>query len=104
MTLNEVVTFYRKRQTRADDGRLSQVRDKVCKVYAMVRPMSGSERAASLGRESYGDYRFHVHRRSDIQEADILVWDGVDYNIHFIGDAGNKGPYMYIDAQRGGGM
>lgn len=104
MNLNEKVTFYRKRQTRAADGSLSQTRDKVCAVYAMVRPMSGSERAAASQREAFGDYRFHIHRRSDVQEADILVWNNTDYNIHFIGDAGNKSPYMYIDAQRGGGM
>jgi len=92
VTLNEVVRFYRKRQTQAADGSLNKTRDLVCKVYAMVRPMSGSERAKSDGTEAFGDYRFHVHRRADIAEADILVWDGTDYNIHFIGDAGNKSP------------
>ena len=102
MNLNEIVTIYRKRQTRAADGSLDQTRDKVCKIYAMVRPMSGSERNIGRGREDFADYRFHIHRRSDIRESDILVWNSMDFNIHFIGDAGPKDPYMYIDAQRGG--
>lgn len=104
MNLNEKVTIYRKRDTRAADGSLSQTRDEVCAIFCAVKVMSGSERSQSNTREAYGTYRFTTHRRSDIQEKDIAVWNSTDFNIHFIGDQGSKFPYYYFDAERGGAM
>jgi head-tail adaptor len=104
MTLNEIVRFYNKADVRAADGSLSPTRTLLAKAYAKVRPMSGSERSRSDGREDFANYRFFVHQRSDIGEADVIVWNSIDYNISFIADNGPKEPYMYIDAERGGAM
>ena len=102
MTLNELVTFYRKGTTQNAYGTITSTRTKVADAYARVRPMSGSERNAGDQTEGHADYRFTVLQRSDLGEADILVWRGTDYNIKFLADNGPKERYMYVDAQRGG--
>lgn len=101
MTLTEFISFYRKSQTRAANGTLETTRVKIADAYAKTRPKSGAERSQSDQTEASADYRFFVHQRSDLTEADIIVWNGVDYNIAFIADNGPKEPYMYIDAKRG---
>jgi len=104
MTLNEIIKIYRKGQSQGLDGTLTQTRTLMYTLYAMVRPMSGSERSASDSTEAYATHRFHVHHRSDILPSDIIVWNSTDYNIKFIADNGPKDVYMYIDAERGGAM
>ena len=42
-----------------------------------------------------------IHYRGDLSAANVIVWNGVDYNIKFIADNGPKEVYMYIDAERG---
>lgn len=104
MTLNEKVSFYSKGTTQDEYGTLSATRTLIATVFAKVRPLSGSERNAGDQTEGYADYRFHILQRSDLQEADIIVWRSTDYNIKFIADNGPLDRYMYIDAERGGAM
>jgi len=104
MTLNEFIGIYSKSQTADSYGTLSNTRTLIAEVYAKTRPMSGNERNRSDQTEGYADYRFYIHQRSDLAEANIIVWNSVDYNIKFIADNGPLEPYMYIDAERGGAM
>lgn len=104
MTLNELVTFYRKDQVKNEYGTLVPTRVKIADAYARVRPMSGGERNRSEQTEAYADYRFTAHYRSDLVEANLIVWNGIDYNIKFIADNGPKEAYLYVDAERGGAM
>ena len=102
MTLNELVSFYTlSPQTPNQYGTLSSTRTLIAQAYAKVRPLSGRERSQSDQTEAAANYRFHIHHRSDITGATILVWNGVDYNIRFVADNGPKEAYMYIDAERG---
>jgi SPP1 family predicted phage head-tail adaptor len=101
MTLNELVGFYRLSQTQDAYGTLVTTRVLIAQAYAKVRPMSGAERNRSDQTEQFADYRFYIHYRSDISEANILVWNSTDFNIKFMTDM-PKEPYMYIDAERGG--
>lgn len=101
MTLNELVSFYSKAQTADSYGTLSSTRTLIATAYAKTRPLSGRERNQSDQTEGQANYRFYVHQRSDLAEANIIVWNGVDYNIRFIADNGPLEPYMYIDAERG---
>lgn len=101
MTLNEFVSFYRKSQTRAANGTLTTTRVKIDDEYAKTYPRQGMERNRSEQTEGGAMYRFWIHQRSDLAEANIIVWNGVDYNIRFIADNGTQEPYMYIDAERG---
>jgi SPP1 family predicted phage head-tail adaptor len=102
MTLNELVSFYRLSQTQDAYGTLVTTRVLIAQAYAKVRPMSGGERNRSDQTEAFADYRFYIHYRSDIGAANLIVWNGTDYNIKFIADVGPKEAYMYIDAERGG--
>ncbi|RLB67678.1 MAG: hypothetical protein DRH08_03000 [Deltaproteobacteria bacterium] len=104
MTLNELVTFYSMGETQDSSGTLSNTRTQIAQVYAKVRPMSGGERNRSDQTEAHADYRFYVHYRSDLAEANIIVWNSTDFNIKFIADNGPKEAYLYIDAERGGAM
>jgi len=104
MTLNEVITFYSKGTAQDEYGTLSATRTEIAKVYAKVRPMSGSERNAGDQTEGFANYRFNVLQRSDLAEADLIVWRDTDYNIKFQADNGPLDRYMYIDAERGGAM
>lgn len=102
MTLNELVSFYRLSQTQNEYGTLVTTRVLIAQAYAKVRPMSGSERNRSDQTEAFADYRFYIHYRSDIGAANLIVWNGTDYNIKFIADNGPKEAYLYVDAERGG--
>jgi len=104
MTLNELVTFYNKSQVKNEYGTLVTTRVKITDAWAKVRPMSGSERNRSDQTEEFANYRFNIHYRSDIGEANILVWNNTDYDIKFIADNGPREAYMYIDTERGGAM
>lgn len=104
MTLNELIAVYRKGTTPDDMGTIDDSRTLVAEMYAKVRPMSGSERNKGEQPEDYANYRFTIHQRSDLIPADVIVWNGTDYNIKFIADNGPKEPFMYIDAERGGAM
>ena len=102
MTLNELISFYRLSQTKDEYGTLVTTRVLVAQAYASVRPMSGSERNRSDQTEAFADYRFYVHYRAGLSAANLIVWNGTDYNIKFIADNGPKEVYLYIDAERGG--
>lgn len=101
MTLNELVSIYRKSTTADEMGTISDTRTLVATVYAKIRPMSGSERDRGNQPEDYANYRFHILQRSDLLGADIIEWRGTDYNIRFVADNGPFERFMYIDAERG---
>lgn len=104
MTLNELVSIYRKTQAKDEYGTLVTTRALITQAYAKVRPMSGNERNAADQTEAYANYRFYLHYRSGLTEANLIVWNSTDYNIKFIADNGPKEVYLYIDAERGGAM
>ena len=104
MTLNEFVSFYSKSQVQNEYGTLTTTRVKITDAWAKVRPLSGNERNASDQTEDFANYRFYIHHRTDVIAADLIVWNGTDYNIKFIADNGPKEAYLYLDAQRGGAM
>ena len=100
MNMNEVVTFYSKGTTQDEYGTIQDARTKIATVFARVRPLSGTERDAGDQTEGNANYRFNVLQRTDLTEADVIVWRDADYNIRFIADT-SYDRYMYIDAERG---
>jgi SPP1 family predicted phage head-tail adaptor len=104
MTLNEIISLYSLTQVKDAYGTLVTTRTLIAQAYAKVRPLSGAERNASDQTEAYANYRFFIHYRSDLSEADVIVWNSTDYNVKFIADNGPKEAYLYIDAERGGAM
>ncbi len=101
MTLNESIAIYRKSQTQAANGTLTTTRVLVANEYAKTYPRGGAEKNQGDQTEGRAIYRFWIHQRSDLTEANVIVWNSVDYNIRLIADNGPLEPYMYIDAERG---
>lgn len=99
--MNEVIAIYSKGTTKDAYGTLQDTRTLVTTVYARVRPLSGAERDRGDQIEAQANYRFTIHQRSDLDEANVIVWRSNDYNISFIADNGPYERYMYIDAARG---
>lgn len=104
MTLNETIDIYSKDTTQDAYGTLSATRTLIDTVYAKVDAFAGGERDYGNQTEGYADYRFTILQRSDLAEADIIVWRDTDYNIKFIRDQGPLDRYMFINVERGGAM
>lgn len=101
MNLDHVIVIYKKTYAPDDTGDLNTVLDKVAKVAAKVRPLSGSERNHADQVEDTAKYRFTVHQSSNYKAADVIIWRGESYNISFVSDNSGRERYMYIDAVRG---
>lgn len=101
MTLDQLITINRKAQVQQADGSLQTTMTKVADAYAAAYPIRGDERRMGDQTEAQADYRFRILARSDIRPDDVIVWDGVEYNIRFIASRGAGEIYMMLEAQRG---
>jgi SPP1 family predicted phage head-tail adaptor len=101
LTLDKLVTFYRKQQTRQASGELLTTKKKIGRAFARVMPVRGSERNASDQTEATANYIFWVAYRTDLIEDDVIEWQGVEYNIRFIEDSGQGSIYLALTAERG---
>ena len=71
-------------------------------VWAAVEPGAGaSERMTEGGVAASAMYKFTIRYRSDLSEADGLLWGGEHYNIRRIGRRGGRQNYLVIEAERG---
>ncbi|MEM1142730.1 MAG: head-tail adaptor protein [Pseudomonadota bacterium] len=96
-----LVRFERKAEEQQPDGTLSAIRKLLFEAYATVLPIRGRERDQSSQTEAVGEYRFTIRRKTGLTENDVIVWNGCEYNIRFIGDHGPQSMYMPIYAERG---
>lgn len=101
MTLDQLITFYRKVQEKQPDGSLQTTMQEVGQAFAAVRAMRGAERNAGDQTEAQSDYIFSIAYRSDLIADDVIQWNGSQFNIRFISDNGSGHVYMTIEAQRG---
>lgn len=70
-------------------------------VWANVRPASAREALASDRVGASGLYIFAIRNRTDLNEADRIVWGGETYNIRSVRRRGGRGMYLEIEAERG---
>lgn len=94
------------RTTRVADGQGGATTSEttVATVWAQVTPLRGNERDASRQVENPRDYRFTFRRSTvtaGILYSDVLRWNGADFNVRFIADAGGRPLHLTIEAQRG---
>ena len=99
--LDYPIAIIRRAKVQQADGELLTTATTVARCFAKVTPLTGRERYASQQNEATADYRFTIRRRSDLLENDVILHNGAEYNIRFIGDAGTRDKYTSIDAQRG---
>lgn len=73
----------------------------VATVWAKVNPISGRERIEARQVTSPAMYRVTMRRRTDLTEADWLVWSGERMNIRFLPRVSSKESFMTLDAEMG---
>ena len=102
MNLTQSVSFVRNRDyTQEADGSLTPANETYWRTFARVHAQRGGESNQSDQTEARATYRFWVHRNEGVQEDDIIVWRGQQYNIRFVDDGGPGTVYMMIEAERG---
>ena len=70
-------------------------------VWAHVKAMGGTEAMQADQQQPTTRYLFTVRNRSDISEADRIMWDGAAFNIRRIEREGTRKMYLVIEAERG---
>lgn len=99
--LNQRITIERKQRTPDGGGGYVEAWSTVETRWALVRPMSGNERAASQQTQADANYLIVVRNPADVQHADRIMWNGDAYNVRFIKDRGSRALYLEIEAERG---
>lgn len=72
-------------------------------VWAQVLPQRGSETVNGERVEALGRFTFVIRNRTDVSEADRIVWLSETYNIRHIERRGGRPLYLFITAERGVG-
>ena len=101
MTLDKLITFYRKQQTQQPDGSLETVKAVISRAMAKVTPGAGGERSQGDQVEGRAFYTFWVLYRNDLIEDDVIDFANREYNVRFISDGGQAAQYLKITAERG---
>lgn len=70
-------------------------------VWALVRPMSGRERENAMRTEGKADYLIVLRNRDDVLETHRIKWRGRYLNIRFPKNAGPRGPWLELEAEKG---
>lgn len=99
--LRERITIKRRTETANDSGTLVAVESTVARLWAHVRPRSGSEQERAGRLEPRAQYMVVIRRRTGISEDDWIEWQGYRMNIRAILDPGPRGQFMELVAERG---
>ena len=98
--LSERVTIQRKTRTRDAMGGYAETWTDVTTVWALVRPMSGNERALAAQQQASVNYKVVIRYRA-VSTQQRLLWRGSPLNIRFIADRGPRAQYLEIEAEMG---
>lgn len=82
-------------------GHFPPSRQVIARVWARVNPISGRERVESRAVQATAMYRVTIRRRTDLTEADWLIWNGERMNIRFLPRVSSKEPFMTMDCELG---
>lgn len=100
MALDQIIVISQAQEVSQPDGSLTLSFVNPAQVFAEVKPVSGSERYSAGQVRAPALYRFKFRYRA-ITESDVITWDGVMFNIRYIGTAGSRDVYMFVDAEKG---
>ena len=94
-----------KRKVLTDDGfgGRTETQTEVLSAWADVDANSGRESQRFERLHAEATYLFTIRKRKDVEvrDADIIEWQGVDYNIRFRADLGTRQMYLQMTAERG---
>lgn len=102
--LDQRVAIERKTRTTDAGGGYTETWTAQSTVWALVRPMSGNERAHAQQVASGSNYLVVVRAGLDITEKDRIVWDALPddpLNVRFIKRRGTRPLYLEIEAEMG---
>lgn len=99
--LDQRVTFQREVRHDDDMGGYSLSWENMFTTWAHAHPMSGGEREHSDRLNAQASYRFVIRYRTDFDETNRIMWDGIPYNIRYIGTRGRRAAHIEITAERG---
>ena len=71
------------------------------KTRAKVKVSGGKEFDQNEQINVSGNYTFVIRNRSDISEKDLIVYDGIEYNIRFIKSQNDRDLYLEIITEKG---
>lgn len=71
----------------------------VATVWGKCTPISGRERVQARAVQATAMYRITIRRRTDLTEADWIVWNGERMNIRFLPRVSSKESFMTLDAE-----
>ena len=99
MTLDQIVTLSDEREVSQPDGSLTLSLVNSVQLFAAIKPISGSERYVSGQVRAPALYRFHLRQRA-INESQVITWKGEKFNIRYLGTSGERGVYIWVDAEK----
>ena len=98
MRLDQPITLNTVTEVSQPDGSLILTRTGR-RVFAQVRPMSGRERYSAGQVTAPAMYRFTI-RNTLVNDTDVIEWRGSDYNVRFVGTAGERDLYIHVEAEK----
>lgn len=99
--LDQRISLQRLTLTPDGVGGSTEAWEEYAAVWARVRPQRGRERQESERQEATREYRVKIRHRSDVLEADRIVWRERQLNIRVLHDKGPRELYLEIDAELG---
>jgi SPP1 family predicted phage head-tail adaptor len=100
--LDQLIDF--KRKVLVSDGMGGQtqtINNLASGVWAKARAMSGREVAKYDQLNATAMVTFITRYRTDIKEADYIVWNGANYNIRYIQPNSARDLYTVFEAEKG---
>lgn len=98
--LRERVTLQSKVRTRDAMGGYAETWTDTATVWALVRPMSGKERALAAQQQASTNYKVVIRYRF-VTTTQRLIWRGTPLNIRFVADRGPRSEFLEIEAEAG---
>jgi SPP1 family predicted phage head-tail adaptor len=99
--LDQRLKFKRPQFVTDEGGGRVKTFTEIFEVWGKVKTKSGREYNDNDQVEPLGNYQFVIRWRDDFTEADLIEWNGQDYNIRFIEQMGGRRLYLSINAERG---
>jgi SPP1 family predicted phage head-tail adaptor len=102
--LDQRITVERKERTPDGGGGFVETWTAQATIWALVRPMSGRERAHAQQTQSGGNYLVVVRRGIEIDEACRIIWSAEPdrpLNVRFVKRRGSRAAYLEIEAEMG---
>ena len=102
--MDQRITF--KAESRNEDGLGGAVKgwvnvDVNPTVWASVKAKTGGERYDIDRVDAEAGYIFTIRNRADVDERNVIEWNGRRFNIRFVRQLANRPLYMDIEADQG---